>query len=243
MNARWPGQLPRLIGHRGAAAVAPENTLAGLRAAADMDVRWVEVDARLTADGVPVLMHDATLDRTTNGTGNIRDTAFADLMALDAGSWFDVRFADEPVPTLAQAMTLAADLGCCLNIELKPDLDAAGPIAEAVVRAVSGRDGPFLVSCFETHCLAAVRTAAPALPLALNDDELTGGNLAAAAELDCVALHLKAEGASAAALARIHEAGMAAGVFTVNDTASAQRLWAAGADYLFTDDPRALASF
>jgi glycerophosphoryl diester phosphodiesterase len=243
MTQRWPGPLPRLIGHRGAAALAPENTLAGLRAAAETGVWWVEVDTRLTADGVPVLMHDATLDRTTNGMGRVRCTQFADLVVLDAGGWFDARFADEPVPTLAQAMALAAALGRCLNIELKPDPDTVGATGESVARAVAGRDGSFLLSCFDADCLAAVRAVAPALPLALNAERLTDGVFASAVDLGCAALHLGVDGATGTALAKLHDAGMASGVFTVNDPALAERLRAAGADYLFTDDPSALASF
>ncbi len=83
--------LPRIIGHRGAKASTPENTLAGIRRANDDGGKWVEFDVKLTKDSVPILMHDATLDRTTNGKGRVAEHALAQIRQLDAGSWFGDR--------------------------------------------------------------------------------------------------------------------------------------------------------
>ena len=100
MAAETDIRIPRVVGHRGAAGHAPENTLAGLRKAVELGATWVEFDVVLTGDGVPVLLHDDTLERTTNGRGSIAETALADVRSLDAGSWFSERFAGERVPTL-----------------------------------------------------------------------------------------------------------------------------------------------
>ncbi|HET6220602.1 MAG TPA: glycerophosphodiester phosphodiesterase family protein, partial [Dongiaceae bacterium] len=102
--------LPRVIGHRGAAAYAPENTLEGLREAARRGAGWVEFDAKLTGDGVVVLMHDDTLDRTTDGTGPVAETSYAEISHLDAGAWFGPAWRGARVPTLADALALLVEL-------------------------------------------------------------------------------------------------------------------------------------
>src|SRR5690554_2395339 len=102
--------LPRIIGHRGAAALAPENTLAAIRAADAAGVTWVEIDVRLAADGLAVI-HDALLDRTTNGTGPVSEASLSAIASLDAGAWFGTAFAGERVPTLEVALSEIQRLG------------------------------------------------------------------------------------------------------------------------------------
>ena len=124
---------PRLIGHRGAAALAPENTLASIRAAAESGVSWVEVDAKLSRDRVPMLMHDATLERTTTAQGPVADLTAAELGRLDAGSRFAPRFAGEPVPSLMQCLSECRALGLGLDLEIKPDKGSEAATAAAVL--------------------------------------------------------------------------------------------------------------
>src|SRR5215470_3293441 len=102
LPAAWP--YPRALGHRGGGVLAPENTLIGLRFARHRGYAGVEFDAKLTRDGVPILMHDDTLDRTSNGAGPVAASDWKDLRQLDAGSWLDRRFAGEPIPTLEAAL-------------------------------------------------------------------------------------------------------------------------------------------
>lgn len=115
-----PLKLPKIIGHRGCAAYAPENTLEAIHTAADMGVEWVELDVKLTKDQVPVIFHDETLDRTTNGHGPVAQTTYEDLKQLEAGSWFADSFTGIKIPTLEEAIDIliARDLG--LNLEIKP---------------------------------------------------------------------------------------------------------------------------
>ncbi len=163
--------LPPIIGHRGAAALAPENTLAGFRVAAAAGVRWVEFDVKLTRDGVAVLMHDETLDRTTNGRGRVAETPLATLLALDAGGWFGAGFRDERVPTLIEACAELGRLGLGANIEIKPCPGRAAATAEAVVAAVAAHWPaslpPPLLSSFAPESLAVVRDRAAHLPRGL----------------------------------------------------------------------------
>ena len=113
--------LPPVIGHRGAAGMAPENTLAALRRAHALGCRWVEFDVRLTRDGELILLHDDRLERTTNGCGIARALSLSAIRRFDAGSWFDPAFTEERVPTLAQAIAVLSELGLGANVELKPD--------------------------------------------------------------------------------------------------------------------------
>ena len=126
-------RLPRVIGHRGAAAYAPENTLEGIREAARRGARWVEFDAKLTGDGVVILMHDDTLDRTTNGHGSVAQTSFGDIGRLDAGAWFGEAWRGARVPRLADALALLVELDMQANIEIKPCPGREIETAQAVV--------------------------------------------------------------------------------------------------------------
>ncbi len=116
-----PLKLPKIIGHRGVAAYAPENTLEGLHTAADMGVEWVEFDVKLTKDQIPILFHDSTLERTTNG-GNraVAEVTYNEIKQLEAGSWFSESFAGIKVPTLEEALEVLIERDMGLNMEIKP---------------------------------------------------------------------------------------------------------------------------
>ena len=113
------GQNMLAIAHRGAPMLAPENTLAALRLAHSSGATWVECDVQLTRDDVPVIIHDETLDRTTNLSGKLCDYTYKQIQECDAGSWFSERFSSERIPTLTQWLQLAAELGLSINLELK----------------------------------------------------------------------------------------------------------------------------
>ena len=113
-------RLPQVIGHRGAAAAAPENTLASIRKAKELGASWIEFDVKLTRDGQAILFHDDRLERTTDGRGAVAATTLAEIKRLDAGSWFGPAFRGEPVPTFDEALMLCAELGLGINVEIKP---------------------------------------------------------------------------------------------------------------------------
>lgn len=116
-----PLLLPKIIGHRGAAAYAPENTLEGIHTAADMGIEWVELDVKLTKDFVPILFHDDTLERTTNGGDRpVAQCTYDDIKQLEAGSWFGESFAGIKIPTLEEALDVLIERGLGLNMEIKP---------------------------------------------------------------------------------------------------------------------------
>ncbi|MGE0714029.1 MAG: glycerophosphodiester phosphodiesterase [Alphaproteobacteria bacterium] len=236
--------LPRVVGHRGAAASAPENTLAGLRRAHALGAGWVEVDAKLTADGVVVLMHDDTLDRTTTGTGAVAATPAAALAGIDAGVRFAPAFAGEAVPTLEAALDLVLALGLGINVEIKP---CAGREAEtatatcAVIRRCWPADRPPpLLSSFAEASLAAAREAAPELPRGLLVGAPPPDWRARVKALGCATFHCSHRQLDHAAVAAVRGAGYPMLVYTVNEAERARTLYAWGVDCICSDRPEAI---
>lgn len=115
-----PLKLPKIIGHRGCAGYAPENTLEAIHTAADMGIDWVELDVKLTKDEVPIIFHDETLERTTNTSGNVAEKTYKELKELDCGSWYGESFIGVKIPTLEEAIEVLIDRGLGLNLEIKP---------------------------------------------------------------------------------------------------------------------------
>jgi glycerophosphoryl diester phosphodiesterase len=233
----WP--YPLWIAHRGAGKLAPENTLAAFRLGAQHGYRAFECDVKLSADGVPFLLHDATLERTTSGTGTAAELAWSELSRLDAGGWHSRGFAGEPLPSLAGIAAYCLRNGFALNIEIKPtpgDEAATGRVVAAqAARLWAGQPVPPLLSSFRPDALLTAREAAPQLPRALLLDTLREGWFEQARALECVAAVTNHRIMDAALIAQLHGAGMRALVYTANEVADAQRLVALGIDGLITD--------
>lgn len=244
-GGRAPLALPPLIGHRGAAASAPENTLAGFRQAAAEGVTWVEFDVKLSAEGEPVLMHDDRVDRTTDGKGKVAETPLARLQGLDAGAWFGPAFRGERVPTLAEALALLAELKMGFNAEIKPCPGREAETAIAACRTIRERwpadlPTPVLTS-FKVEATAAAAQAAPELPRGLLAGKLPADWLDQAAALDAKTIHLGERDLTPAVVTAVREAGYPLVVWTVNDPALARQWRALGVHSLITDAPAALA--
>jgi len=237
--------LPPIIGHRGAAALAPENTLASFRAAAALGCRMVEFDVRLSADGIPVVFHDATLDRTSDGHGRVGSRPLADLKRLDAGGWFSPSFLDERIPTLAETLALCLELGLAVNIEIKPDAGAERATAGAALAVATtmwpSELPPPLVSSFSCRALAAAALAAPDWPRGLLLGKRLGDWRDAAARLGVRAIHAAHQAFDAATIADIRQAGLEVLAYTVNDPGRAALLWRWGVAAVFSDNPAVLA--
>ncbi len=168
LESEWMQRAPLVVGHRGASRSAPENTLAAFRRAAGLGADGVELDAKLTADGVVVCHHDRTLDRTTNGQGRVLDWAWESVRRLDAGSYFRADFAGEPIPSLEQVFL---ELGGRLlfNVELTNYGSPRDRLPEAVLHLVRrfGLERRVLLSSFNTIALRRSARLRPRLPLAL----------------------------------------------------------------------------
>lgn len=236
--------LPEVIGHRGAAASAPENTLVSLRQAHLEGARWVEFDVKLTADNVPILMHDDRLGRTTNGRGKVAKTGWDDLQKLDAGGWFGPAFAGERVPSLGDALDLCADLGMGVNIELKPCPGRAWETARIVSATVDDHwpdklPRP-LFSSFERAALLAIREVRPdadcgflctRVPRRWQDEMARHG---------CSTLNVSHRWIREKHLRAAAELDLPVLTYTVNDPARARKLIRAGVRSVFTDNVRAV---
>ncbi|CBJ38517.1 Glycerophosphoryl diester phosphodiesterase [Ralstonia solanacearum CMR15] len=233
----WP--YPRAIAHRGAGKLAPENTLAAFRLGAGFGYRMFEFDVKLSGDGVAVLLHDATLERTTSGHGRIDALSFGQIAQLDAGSWHSPAFAGEPVPTLAAVARYLRANGLLANIEIKPVPGTEWRTGAAVAldaRTLWADAGvPPLLSSFSEAALAAAREAAPELPRALLLDTLPADWLDRLRALDCVALDANHRALTPEVIATAHAAGFRVCCYTVNDVERARLLWGAGLDGLITD--------
>lgn len=234
-------RLPRVVGHRGAAAYAPENTLEGIREATRRGARWVEFDAKLTGDGVVILMHDDALDRTTSGHGAVAQTSFSEIGHLDAGSWFGAAWRDIRVPRLIDALALLVELDMQANIEIKPCPGREVETAQAVVEVVrrrwpAGRPWP-LLSSFSHASLREAAARAPDIPRGFLIWEFKPDWADAAAALGCVSIHCADEHLTPPWAGEIRKAGFALAVYTVNDPRRARELESWGVQCLFTDRP------
>ncbi len=234
----WP--YPRWVAHRGAGKLAPENTLAAFRLGASHGYRMYECDAKLSADGVVFLLHDATLERTTNGQGVAGERPWAQLSQLDAGGWHSRAFAGEPLATLEAVARHCQAQGHWLNIEIKPtpgtERATGRAVAEAAARLWAGDTAraPFLTS-FQPEALKGAQETAPHLPRGLLLDTLREGWLDLAQTLDCVAIVCNHALWDVSTVAQARNAGLRTLAYTVNDEWAAQRLLDLGLDGIITD--------
>ena len=235
--------LPRIIGHRGAAARAPENTLAGIARAHALGCRWVELDAKLSFDNVALLMHDERLERTTDGSGHVADRSVAELKRLDAGSWKGPEFLGERIPTLAEAIHLLDRLGMGANIEIKtcPGREVeTGRRVALELRRIWPRGHGLLVSSFSAASLEAARAVAPELPRGLLVVAPPPDWPATVRRLGCVSLNPWHEDAEPEVIEAARRLGLQVIVYTVNEPAPAARLLALGVTSVITDVPDVL---
>jgi glycerophosphoryl diester phosphodiesterase len=240
MEALPPWPYPLWIAHRGAGKLAPENTLAAFRLGLALGWQMTECDVTLSGDGVPFLLHDARLERTTSGFGLARLQPWSAMEALDAGRWHGPDFAGERLLTLEALASLARQTGLMLNLELKPgpDDDArCGRVAAATAQRLwAGIDTPPpLLSSFSVKALAAARDQAPALPRALLLERRAPGWRETARELGAVAVVFQHRAVDADVVLQALETGLRVLCYTVNDETETRRLIDAGIDGLITD--------
>lgn len=239
-----PLTIPPVIAHRGASASAPENTLSAFRRAHELGARWVEFDVKLTADNRPVVFHDDTLDRTTDGRGRVAGTPLAALGELDAGQWFDPDFAGELVPTLEEVLDLLAEMGMGANMELKPcpgrAEETAAVVLESARQAWPESAQPLLISSFDRTCLAIARDTAPQWPRGLLVEALTDDWRDAAEAAGALSVHCAAGPLGPSQVSEMLDAGYRVMVYTVNDPGRALNLWDWGVHGIITDRPEVL---
>lgn len=220
-------------GHRGASAIAPENTLAAFRAAEAAGADGVELDVQLSRDGVPVVLHDSTVDRTSDGHGAVGGLTLAELKGLDAGSWYGAAFAGEKIPTLAEVLNWGGDR-LRFNVEIK-DAAAGQTVLELARRYTRAL---LLVSSFDHALLAELRRCAPKLPLAfLWEESGWSAALERAAACGAESFHPRADGLSLELVAACRRRKMAVYPWTVDQAANLDVCRRLAVDGVFCNDP------
>lgn len=233
----WP--LPFWVAHRGAGKLAPENTLAAFRLGAQHGWRAFECDVKLSADGIPFVLHDATLNRTTPERGTAGERSWAELARIDAGAWHSRTYAGEPIPSLDALARYCIANRYALNIEIKPtpgqELETGRVVGREVLRLWAGSGTLPLFSSFRPEALSGALETAPTVPRGLLVDTLWQGWFEMAQQLQCQAVISNYALMDKALVGRLHAAGLKALVYTVNDEATAQWLIANGVDGIISD--------
>jgi len=236
-----PADVPFVIGHRGAAGLAPENTLISLRRAGIEGARWVEFDIMLSADGVPILFHDDTLERTTSGRGAVAERTFEHIRKLEAGAWFGASYAGTRVPTFAEAIQTLATEGLGANVEIKPypglGRETAAAACELIADAWPSSVPAPVISSFDPSAMAVARDMLPDIERAMLFGKLPKKWKDVVAELDCRAVHASNRHVTAATVEAVNAAGLPLRIYTVNDPARAETLRKWGVSSVFTDRP------
>lgn len=231
-------RLPGVFAHRCGGALAPENTLAGLCMAATMGIRAVEFDVMLSVDGSPWLIHDETLERTTNGYGRVCDTPDRVLHRLDAGGYLHRAFFGERLPTLEAAAACCRELGLMANIEIKPAGGFEALTGEVVTRRIlklwQGAPLP-LVSSFSELALEMARRLAPRLPIGYLCERVPADWQRRLDSLAAFSLHCAASELDASLLAAANADGIPVLCYTVNDKQLAASLFERGVTSVFSD--------
>ena len=227
-----PRSLPRWFAHRGGGSLAPENTLAGIRLAARLGYKAVEFDVMLSGDGTPVLIHDETLERTTNGVGRVCATPDAVLFALDAGH-------GERIPRFVEAADLCRELGLLANVEIKPASGHEQATAEVVSRLTvelwRGAAVPPLISSFSLEALEIARDLAPDIDRGVLFEAVPAQWLNDMRRLQALSLHCDARLLGDEVLAEAAARNIPVLCYTVNDPDTAKSLVDRGVSSMFTD--------
>lgn len=239
----WP--YPKIVAHRGGGILAPENTVAGLRAGLAYGFRAVEFDVMLSKDGIGMVMHDPDFGRTVAGPGAVAQTLARDLAAMDAGSWHSVQFKGEPVPYYTQFIDYCKEQGIWMNVEIKPadGFEAAtGAWVARVTRdayadeiAAGGMAHVPLLSSFSFEALAAARDGAPEIPRAYLLDRIPADWQEQARALQAVSINTNHKHLTPELAATIKQAGFGLFCYTVNDPARAREILLWGVDGFCTD--------
>ena len=229
----------KILGHRGFSAVAPENTLAAFGAAIQAGAEGFELDVHMTKDGELVIIHDETVDRTTDGTGWIKDLTFAEIKDLDAGTWFSVEFKGEQIPTLREVLELVRETNHTVNIELKNNLIAYPGLEEKVIREVEslGMEKRVILSSFNHVSIYNLHRLRPSMKLGILYEEPISMPWAYAKSLGASAIHPNHIIATEEVVIRAHEYGVAVRPYTVDVEIEARRLISLGVDAIITNVP------
>jgi len=233
--------IPHIIAHRGASIEAPENTIAAFRVAGARKAKWVECDVTLSADDKCVLIHDETLERTTNGTGPVYKSDLTTLRGLDAGAWFSDIYKGERIPTLTDTLETLYFMEMGANLEIKPSgCDPVRLCHEVIAELKRAKDLPILISSFDDAAVAEMRTHAPEIPCGWLIETLPENWKSEYERLGASAIHIDHKALTPVSAAEIVDARVPLVCYTINDVERAKELFSWGVTSVITDDPATL---
>ena len=234
-----------IFAHRGASGTYPENTIAAFKEAARLPVFGVEFDVHMTADGELVVIHDESIDRTSNGTGYVKDMSLAELKTFDFGSWFSSDFKGETIPTLSEVFDVFAATDHKLNIELKSDIFPYEGMVEKVLDHIAERqmESRVIISSFDHTAIQTVKRFNPEIETAALFMEVLVHPLDYLNKIPTDALHILFPAAIRPSIEEVIASGMPVRTFTVNDETYAKTLKQAGVQAIFTDYPEKMLAY
>ncbi|MGN7386997.1 glycerophosphodiester phosphodiesterase [Sporosarcina sp. SAFN-015] len=235
----------KIIAHRGASGNYPENTIAAFKEAARLPVFGVEFDVHMAADGELVVIHDETIDRTSNGTSYVKDMSLAELKSYDFGSWFAPEFHGETIPTLKEVLDIFDSTDHKLNIELKSDIFPYEGMVQKVLELIEERqlESRVIISSFDHTAIQLVKRINPQIETAALFMEVLVHPLDYLHKIPADALHILFPAAIRPSITEVIKSGMPVRTFTVNDESYATILKQAGVQSIFTDYPEKMANF
>jgi len=231
--------LLKIYAHRGSSGTHPENTLAAFREAASLHVHGVELDVHLTKDGKLVVIHDESIDRTSSGTGYVKDMTLSELRAFDYGGWFSSDFAGEKIPTLEEVLEIFQSTTHHVNIELKSDIFPYEGLGNKVLHAIETYQmaDRVVVSSFDHEAIREFKRSAPHIEVALLSMEVLVDAYDYARFIPADAIHIFLPTALRKMTKEALLKGAIIRVFTVNEVEHAQALNEIGVHAIFTDFP------
>lgn len=239
---RVPGQPALVAGHRGDRALAPENTLPALQSALNSRMEFVETDVHLTADRIPVLIHDPTVDRTTDGTGEVRDLTLAEVKALDAGGWYSNEYAGTAVPTLDEFLAIFAHSTKKALIELKGFWRTEDVMIVRDLVYAKGVQNRVVFASIDFTTLRNIESVAPAFPRVIIRRELPPDPVSLARYYGAIGVLTSPTSVERApsVVASMHAAGLGILLYTLNRESRWSEALALGVDGIVTDKPSEL---
>lgn len=235
--------MSAMIGHRGVASLAPENTLAGIRRAAELGLDWVELDVTLLGDDTPVMFHDHKLNRTSNGKGHLRKHTLGSVKALDAGSWHSTGFNNEKIPELLETLKLVKKLGLGLNLELKPNRCDLGKLVDITINTLGQVEFPaekLLVSSFN-HKALVLFSGRSSHNVGCLFESLPVGWRHKARQVGAKTIHVNGDKLTENKAKAVIQAGYELYCYTVNDQRLLDKLRGWGIGGVFSDCPQELS--
>jgi len=240
----WP--YPALVAHRGGGSLAPENTIAAIRLGHELGYTAAEFDVKLSRDGVAMLLHDPTLERTTSGRGEAGSLDWSALQALDAGAWHSDAFRGEAIARFDAVAKLMRAQGMMAHVEIKPspgrEKETGATVAALAAEFWRSAQVAPLLSSFSFEALSSAQVMAPELPRGWLTKQVTAETWGRLADLEAVSLHTDQKHLRREDVERVHAAGGRLMVYTVNDVARAAELFSWGVDGMFTDNLREFAA-